>query len=280
MSAFSQRLQIAIQAHGPLCVGIDPAAPTLKACGLPDSADGAFALGQRILSAGTGHLALVKPQSAYFERFGSAGWRALEDLIALARTQGRLVLLDAKRGDIDTTAEAYAHAFFSTGSPTRVDAITVNAYLGFDALKLLIDFAAAHGCGVFVVVRSSNPEGTPVQTARLPDGSTVAEHLATSITAYNRAQSAESPGPIGAVVGATLLDAGEIAARVPRSYLLAPGVGAQGASLDDIALRFGPARTRVIPSVSRAIIAQGTNESEIRTTIRALGEKAKRLLAG
>jgi orotidine-5'-phosphate decarboxylase len=106
----------------------------------------------------------------------------------------------------------------------------------------------------------------------------VAEHLAMSITAYNRAQSAESPGPVGAVVGATLSDAGKVAESLPLSYLLAPGVGAQGATIDDIAARFGAARTRVLPSLSRGIIAQGTSESEIRAVIQSLGEKAKRLL--
>jgi orotidine-5'-phosphate decarboxylase len=109
--SFSIRLRANLQAHGPLCVGIDPSAPTLRACGLPDSAEGALAFGQLVLGAGEGRLAIVKSQSAYFERFGSAGWRALETLIVAARARGVLVLLDAKRDDIDSTAEAYAHAF-------------------------------------------------------------------------------------------------------------------------------------------------------------------------
>ena len=277
--SFATRLHLAIRAHGPLCIGIDPARKTLQACGLSDSAEGAFEFGQRILAAGAGRLAIVKPQSAYFERFGSAGWRALESIIADARARGVLVLLDAKRGDIDATAEAYAHAFFAPTSPTRVDALTVHAYLGFDALKPLTDYATAKGGGVFVVVRSSNPEGALLQSARLANGLTVAQHLAREITALNATRPADEPfGPIGAVVGATLPDAGEVAAGLPQSYLLAPGIGAQGATLEDVAARFGSARSRVLPSISRAIIAQGTTQSEIATTLRALTEKAKYLL--
>jgi len=276
---FPDRLSTNIQAHGPLCVGIDPSGPTLRACGLPDSAEGALAFGQRILGAGEGRLAVVKPQSAYFERFGSAGWRALETIIAAAHVQGVLVLVDAKRGDIDTTAEAYAQAFFAPGSPTRVDAITVHAYLGFAALSRLNDFATENGGGIFIVVRSSNPEGRPLQTAHLPDGHSVAEHLASAITNYNRGHDPSGFGSIGAVVGATCDDAAQIIEQLPLSYILAPGVGAQGATLEDVAARFPQARGRVLPSVSRAVISQGTDITSIRTTLRALREKAKALLS-
>jgi orotidine-5'-phosphate decarboxylase len=159
-----------------------------------------------------------------------------------------------------------------------VDAITAHAYLGFAALKRLNDFAVANGGGVFVVVRSSNPEGLPIQTARLPGGESVAEHLASSITQYNQVLSTTGFGPIGAVVGATCDDASSIAEQLPLSYILAPGVGAQGASLEDVAARFPNARKRVLPSVSRAIIAQGTSIAEIRTALRALCDKAKDIL--
>ena len=276
-SAFSARLRASIQAHGPLCVGIDPSGSTLRACNLPDSADGALAFGQRILDAGEGRLAIVKPQSAYFERFGSPGWRVLEILTATAHAKGVLVLLDAKRGDIDSTAEAYA--FFAPESPMRVDAITAHAYLGFAALGRLNDFATANGGGVFVVVRSSNPEGMAIQAARLPDGRSVAEHLAADITTYNRAHAPSGLGSIGAVVGATCDDAAQIIGQLPLSYVLAPGIGAQGATLEDVAARFPEARDRVLPSVSRALISQGTTLAEIRKTLGALRDKARALLA-
>ncbi len=279
MTSFSNRLKIAIQAHGPLCVGIDPSGESLRACGLPDSAEGALEFGQRIVASASGCVALVKPQSAYFERFGAEGGRALETIIATARARSLLVLLDAKRGDIDATAEAYAHAYFSPSSPIRVDAITVHAYLGFGALRPLTDYATVEGGGVFVVVRSSNPEGALLQSARLADGQTVAQHIAGEITKLNGSRPAdETHGPIGAVVGATLPDAGDVAADLPYSYLLAPGIGAQGARLEDVAFRFGAARSRVLPSVSRAILAQGSSPAEIETVIRCLAEKAKRLL--
>jgi orotidine-5'-phosphate decarboxylase len=278
LSPFPARLSANIQAQGPLCVGIDPSAQTLRACSLPDSAEGALAFGQRILNAGEGLLAIAKPQSAYFERFGSAGWRSLETLIVAAHAQGVLVLLDAKRGDIDSTAEAYAHAFFAPDSPTRVDAITAHAYLGFAALGRLNDFATDNGGGIFVVVRSSNPEGVPIQTARMPDGHSVAEHLASDITNYNRAHVPHGFGSIGAVVGATCADASQIVEQLPLSYILAPGVGAQGATLEDVAARFPRARDRVLPSVSRALISQGTKLAEIRTSLRALRDTAKAIL--
>jgi orotidine 5'-phosphate decarboxylase subfamily 2 len=280
VTGFASRLKRCIAEHGPLCLGIDPSATTLAACGLPDSAQGAFEFGCLLLELAAYRLALVKPQVAFFERFGSAGWRALEEVTARARREGVLVLLDAKRGDIGSTVEAYAEAYFSPSGPLRADAMTVHPYLGFGALRPLLDFAVAHEGGVFVVVRSSNPEGLLLQTARLTNGSSVAQELCQAITAYNRLCAGERIGPVGSVVGATCEDAGETVAALPRSYVLAPGVGAQGASFDDIARRMHCASGRVIPAVSRAILANGSTPQEIRSAIRHLQERARNCLGG
>jgi orotidine-5'-phosphate decarboxylase len=285
MSGFGTRLHARIARFGPLCVGIDPARATLAACGLPDSAEGAFAFGRRVLECVDHELAIVKPQSAYFERFGSAGLQALEQLAQLARRREVLVLYDGKRGDIDATAQAYGEAFFGSASPLRVDALTVHAYLGFDALRDLLALALRNDGGVFVVVRSSNPEGEALQHARLADGSSVAEHLCRAISAYNRAAAAltteapsDPPQAVGAVVGATCADAAETVAVLPHSYILAPGVGAQGATLDDVARRMRAARGRVLPSVSRAVIANGGDAGSMRAAILALREQARALV--
>lgn len=278
MSDFPTRLRSRIKAHSPLCIGIDPSAETLSKCGLPDSAQGALEFGARLLQAAGYELAIVKPQAAYFERFGSLGIRALEELAAEARRRQVLVLLDAKRGDIDTTGEAYAQAFFSPASPLRVDAVTLSPYLGLGALEKAIAFAVRNEGGVFVVVRSSNPEGQALQTARQADGRTVAQALCQEITDLNRRLTTESPGPVGAVVGATCRDADATVAALPSSYVLAPGVGAQGATLDDVRARMPQARGRVLPSLSRAVLANGGSISDLRTTIRELKEQARALL--
>jgi orotidine-5'-phosphate decarboxylase len=275
---FCSRLKRRVEQHGPLCIGIDPSAAMLAKCELPDSPQGALEFGSRVLEATEYQVAIVKPQAAYFERFGSSGVRALEELVALARRKDVLVLLDAKRGDIDTTGEAYAEAFFSPSSPLKVDAVTLHPFLGFNSLENSLTFAVRHGGGIFVVVRSSNPEGEAIQTARLADGRTIAEALCEAITEFNQRLSGEPAGPIGAVVGATCHDASATVAALPLSYVLAPGVGAQGATIEDVQVRMPQARGRVLPSVSRAILSNGCSLSDLRTTIGQLREQARELL--
>jgi orotidine-5'-phosphate decarboxylase len=278
MSTFSARLRQKIHEHSPLCVGIDPSASLLKSCGLPDTAEGALEFGQRVLSAVQYRISVIKPQSAFFERFGSAGYRAMEELTRLARERDVLVLVDGKRGDIDTTGAAYAEGYFSAGSTLRPDAVTTHAYLGLAALAPFFDIAIKAEAGVIVVVRTSKPEGQALQTARLPSGETVAGAIAREITERNQAYTAETPGPLGAVVGATCEDAAQIVQAMPRSFILAPGVGAQGATIDDVLRRMPNARGRVLPNVSRAILANGATPEQIATTVRTLQDQARRLL--
>jgi len=277
MSSFAARLQQKIREHSPLCVGIDPSAALLKSCGLPDTPDGAFEFGKRVLEAADFRISLLKPQSAFFERFGSAGMKAVEELTALARSRDVLVLLDGKRGDIDTTGAAYAEGYFSSTTTLRVDAVTAHVYLGLAALDPFLDIALRAEGGVFVVVRSSNPEGRELQTARMANGETVAQNLCREITLRNQRQG-EAIGHIGAVVGATCDDAAETVAALPRSFILAPGVGAQGATMRDVLERMPAARGRVLPNVSRAILANGGSTADIRATIRGLQEQARELL--
>jgi orotidine-5'-phosphate decarboxylase len=278
MADFAARLSAGIREHGPLCVGLDPSARLLAECGLPDSAEGAFAFCQRVLEAAEYRLAIVKPQSAFCERFGSAGVRAVEELGALCRSRGVLMLLDGKRGDIDTTAEAYGEAFFAPTSPLRADALTVHAYLGIAALDKLLALAVKNRAGVFAVVRSSNPEGEALQQARTADGITVARSLCAFISAFNRKHAGQGLGPLGAVVGATCLDAAETVADLPQSFILAPGVGAQGATIADVLSRMPGTRGRVLPNVSRAILAGGSDVASIAKTVRELRSQAQSLI--
>lgn len=278
MADFPARLAAAVAVHGPLCIGIDPSSSLLARCALPDSADGALEFSRRILESASHRLAIIKPQSAFFERFGSAGIRALEELIAQARDHEVLVLLDVKRGDIDTTGDAYAEALFSPSSPLRADAATLSPYLGIEALDGAIRFAVEQESGVFIVVRSSNIEGEALQTARRADGRTVAGALCETITALNRRLSPSEPGPVGAVVGATCADAAATVAALPASWVLAPGVGAQGATFTDVARRMAGARGRVLASVSRAVFANGAGRGDLHTAIQRLREQARELL--
>jgi len=277
MSTFAARLHQKIVEHSPLCVGIDPSAALLKSCNLPNTPDGAFEFGKRVLEAADFRISLLKPQSAFFERFGSVGLKAVEELNNLARSREVLVLLDGKRGDIDTTGAAYAEGYFSSTTTLRVDAVTTHVYLGLAALDPFLDIAVRAEGGVFVVVRSSNPEGRELQTARLANGETVAQNLCREITLRNR-QQGEGLQYIGAVVGATCDDAAETVDALPQSYILAPGVGAQGATIQDVLKRMPSARGRVLPNVSRAILANGGSVSDIRTTIRSLQDQARGLL--
>jgi orotidine-5'-phosphate decarboxylase len=272
---FASRLAARVALHGPLCVGIDPSRALLAQCGFADDADGLFAFGRLLLESARFELAVVKPQMAYFERHGSAGIGALERLMALCRREGVLVLLDGKRGDIDATAEAYAEAFSRPGSALACDAYTVHAYLGLGALERALAYTVGAGGGAFVVVRSSNPEGSAIQCARLADGRSVAELLADEIADLNRRLAAQGTAPIGAVLGATSDESGALAQRMPGAWLLAPGVGAQGATFADIARRFGADARRVLPNVSRGVLAGGVAPAQVAATLAQLrGEAA------
>jgi orotidine-5'-phosphate decarboxylase len=265
---FQKRFVALAAERSRLCVGIDPSADLLKSWGLADDAVGLGSFCERMVEICAALVACVKPQVAFFERHGPAGMAVLRHTVAAAQSQGALVIIDAKRGDIETTAAAYGEAFLGPKSPFGGDAMTVSAYLGFGSLAPIIKLAHREAAGVFVVVRSSNPEGTELQRARLPDGRSVAEHLADQITAQNATDGEGDLGLIGAVVGATLgKEASDIAGHLTNALLLVPGIGAQGATIDDVRRNFGAHHPRVIPSLSRAIARAGPRAEDLRAAV-------------
>ncbi|MEV1177620.1 orotidine-5'-phosphate decarboxylase, partial [Nonomuraea sp. NPDC049784] len=161
--SFGTRLRARLDECGPLCVGIDPSPALLHAWGLDDSPAGLERFSRTVADAVSDVAAVVKPQSAFFERWGSRGIAVLERTIADLREAGTLVLLDVKRGDIDSTMAAYAEAYLDRGSPLAVDAVTLSPYLGFGSLEGAITSAVANDAGVFVLARTSNPEAAPLQ---------------------------------------------------------------------------------------------------------------------
>ena len=274
MTPFAQRFLERAKTRGPLCLGIDPTAQLLKLWGLADDAGGLDKMCETIVAAAADRLAIVKPQIAYFERFGSSGIRILESLIRQFHQQDTLVLVDAKRGDIGSTAEAYAQAYLGERSALGADAITVHPYLGFGSLTPLLEHARAVAAGVFVVVRSSNPEGRLLQNAVVDGGRTVADYLADEITAFNTSE--EQIGLAGAVIGATLSDdVRPTLKRLERSLILAPGIGHQGATYEDILERFGEHSLRAIPTASRSILSHGPKIETLRLEIEKQSELAR-----
>ena len=166
--SFGVRLRAASAANGPLCAGVDPHPGLLAAWGLPHSLAGIERFAATCVEAFAGNVAVVKPQSAFFEVFGSAGVAVLERVLTDLRAAGTLTILDAKRGDIGTTMDAYAEAFLGPQAAAPADALTVSPYLGYGALRPAIDLAAAQGRGVFVLVLTSNPEGTSALSSGPP----------------------------------------------------------------------------------------------------------------
>ena len=267
MPSFAERFLSLAETRSPLCLGIDPAVELLSQWGLPLDAGGLRRFCDITMEAMGDRVAVVKPQSAFFEQFGPEGMAELKRLVGMVKAQGSLALIDVKRGDIGHTLDAYADAMIGPDSPFGGDAMTATAYMGFGSLSPLLKKAAERGAGVFIVVRSSNPEGRALQDARHPDGRTVATALADEITTFN-ATVTDAIGPVGAVMGATIEGtATETLASLPKSLLLAPGIGAQGATFDDMARNFGPATERALPSVSRGILAKGPDVAELRKAI-------------
>jgi orotidine-5'-phosphate decarboxylase len=267
--SFGERVAAAVGDLGPLCAGIDPSASLLDAWGLGDNVAGLRTFCHICVEAFGGVVPVIKPQVAFFERHGSAGLAVLETLLVEAREAGLLVLADAKRGDIDTTAAAYADAWVGERSPLAADAVTVHPYLGLAALAPLITLAAQTGRGVIVVTRSSNPEGRPLQEAITSSGVSVEESLLAEIAAWN--QSPAIPvGTVGAVIGATLAKSAFPLSQL-GGVILAPGLGAQGAGLDDIADRFGECTPgTVVASTSRSLLAAGPNPADLRAAASVL----------
>jgi orotidine-5'-phosphate decarboxylase len=277
--SFPDRLAAAVAERGcGLCVGLDPRVDLLPeelVRGLrPDRAGRARAFERfccGVIDAVAGEAALVKPQAAFFEALGGYGVTALERVCAYAREAGLLVLLDAKRGDLASTAEAYAQAWLDArdGGPAVADAMTVNPYLGADSLEPFLRRCAA-GAGIFVVVRTSNVGGADLQELELAAGGRLWERTAAMVERLG----GDLVGPsgwsaVGAVVGATVGEALPRARELmPRAPLLLPGVGAQGASAQAAAPLLAVDPAGALVAASRSIIYAGRGGHDWRAAVR------------
>jgi len=272
---FGARARAKMAEFGPACIGIDPHASLLADWGLPDSIAGLERFAMTTVEAVAGHAAFLKPQSAFFERHGAAGVAVLEKTIQAARAAGSLVILDVKRGDIGSTAAAYADAYLDASAPLGADAITVSPFLGFGSLSPFFDAARRNGAGVFVLALTSNPEGREVQHACNGD-ETVAGAILRQLTTLNAG--IEPMGSMGAVVGATIGDPPQ-AGDAPTAWdlaingpLLVPGLGAQGGTVADLRRLFAAVSDNVIPATSRGVLASGPDVARLRDATRAVND--------
>jgi len=265
---FGDRLAAVFAERGRLCVGIDPHAHLLEAWGLPATADGLRSFGLTVVEAVADRAGIVKPQVAFFERFGSAGYAALEDVLAAARAAGLLVIADVKRGDIGTSVTAYAEAWLTPGSSLEADAMTVAAYQGVGSLADAMSLGESAGKGLFVLAATSNPEAAAVQQALVQSGpranQSVARAIIEDVHAFNQEQSGPRPfGSVGLVLGATVdladygIDVATAGERTPALPVLAPGFGHQGARVEDAARLFGSLASGLIVSESRGLLGAG-----------------------
>jgi orotidine-5'-phosphate decarboxylase len=260
--SFAAQVAARVATSGPLCAGIDPSVALLRQWGLATDAGGLRQFGLRCVEAFAGVVPVVKPQVAFFERCGSAGLAALESVIAEARSAGLLA------------------AWLDPDSPLGADAVTAVPYLGLGALQPMVDLAAAHGRGVIVVVRSSNPEGHLLQQALTDGGSgpAVEDRLLGEIAALNGSDRVPT-GTVGAVIGATLEPS---AFRLPQlgGVILAPGVGAQGAGAAEVGRLFAGCPTgSVLASASRSILGAGPDVDRLATAARKVREEMTAVLA-
>ena len=265
VESFGRQLQQRVLEFGPLCVGIDPSRALLHAWEREDTVEGLEFFSLAVLEAAAQNAAVLKPQVAYFERFGAAGYHVLERLIREARDAGMMVIADAKRGDIGSTNEGYASAWLDDASPLASDAVTISPYTGVAALTPFFDRVPA-GKGVFVLAATSNPEGRTLQEARTADDEAVEDMVLRHVAEMN--EGADGLGGVGVVLGAT-----RTMPRFDLSLLhgpfLVPGVGAQGATPDQVGRLFARCpKGSVVVNVSRAILGAGPDRSALRDSVR------------
>lgn len=285
VASFGDRLAETFATRGRLCVGIDPHEQLLDQWGLDVSAVGAREFGLRVVEATAGVAGIVKPQVAFFERFGSAGYQALERVLAEARDARLLVIGDNKRGDIGSSVDAYGAAWLTPGSPLEVDSVTLSPYLGLGSLEGVLRLAETTGKGAFVLAATSNPEAAAVQGAVLQQSSQAGASLAAAMIAGVAGWNATQPdaatrsfGSIGVVLGATvrLRDRGIDQDQLPDGPtvpVLAPGFGFQGAHAKDRKAIFGAYARGVIVSESRSVLGAGRDgvADEIKRRVDELG---------
>ena len=278
---FGARLHAAMAARAPLCVGIDPHPGLLEAWGLPDSAAGLETFALTVAESLGDRVAALKPQSAFFERHGSRGVAVLERTLATIHEAGGLSVLDVKRGDIGSTAQAYADAYLDPRSPLAADAITASPYLGFGSVDPMLDTARKHGKGVFVLALTSNPEAPPLQHARMAPavgGRSVAGEVLHQLARHN--EGADPLGSFGAVVGATIGASGEGEDLAIGGPLLVPGIGAQGGTAQDVRRIFAGCLDLVLPSSSREVLRAGPTSEALRSAAARAGDEFAALRGG
>ncbi len=276
--AFGARFAAALAKRGQFCVGIDPHAGLLHEWGLDDTVEGLERFALTAVEAVAPYCSVVKPQSAFYERFGSRGVAVLERVISDARAAGALVLLDVKRGDIGSTSQAYAEAYLDPASPLASDAITISPYLGFGSLAPFVEVARLHGAGLFVLAATSNKEGPEVQEAVTNDdfgGRTVASAMLAHLRDLNGG--AEPVGSFGAVVGATI-DGAHLDFAI-NGPILAPGYGEQGGTAADIVRIFGTSAQHVVASSSRGVLRLGPDAAAMRGAVERANDDLRSLLA-
>ena len=260
---FSRKLERAFEVKGQLCVGIDPHDEILIENGFEISAKGLLDFSLAMLDQLEDVVSIVKPQVSFFERFGSAGFQTLEQVLDSASQRDLLVIADAKRGDIGSTMEAYAQAWLGKSAPFECDSLTVNPYLGVGALAPAASIASERGKGLFVLAATSNPEGITLQTSL--NELTVAGQVAREVDALNSSTAASNSrfGSVGLVIGATvsLASLGLVSVNENRTKLrtpiLSPGFGYQGAKLEDAKVIFNELSSDVLYSVSRSALRDG-----------------------
>ena len=263
---FADRLAEAVERkHSQLVVGLDPVPDQL-----PVELRGETVLGREhaaaacarfccgIVDAVAPYAVAVKPQSAFFEALGSDGFRALEEVCDYASAAGLLVIADAKRGDIGSTARAYSAAFVEPRGeePPLADAITLNPYLGRDSVEPFLAASRRTGAGLFCIVKTSNPGSADVQDVALSDGRKLWQHVAELVREWGEELVGERGlSTVGAVVGATYpREVAEIRKLLPQSVLLLPGIGAQGAGPADVARAFTSGPAGALVAASRSVI--------------------------
>ena len=284
---FADRLVDAVESkRSQLVVGLDPVVGQLPEelrveaeGGRPEAAAIFVRFCCGIVDAVSPHAVAVKPQSAFFEALGADGVRAFEEVCDYARAAGLLVIADAKRGDIGSTARAYASAFVEPrgDAPPLADAVTLNPYLGGDSLEPFLAACRRNGAGLFCLVKTSNPGGADVQDVTLAAGRRLWEHVAGLVHEWGDDLVGSSGlSAVGAVVGATFpREVAEARALLPQTVLLLPGIGAQGGAPADVAAAFAAGRASALVSASRSVIyAVGDRGGDYRL---AAGAEADRL---
>lgn len=250
MATFSDRLTEAVARYGPLCVGLDPRVDMLpKAFADLPPVDAVERFCLKILDLVRPYCGVVKPQAAFFELLGGGGFEAMDTVLKLAKEKGFVTILDGKRGDIASTATAYAEAAF--GPTWDADAVTLNPYLGSDAIEpfLTIGRKTTPARGVFVLVRTSNPGGGLFQNLTC-DGKPLYRHVAEAVAKWN-----DGFGDVGAVVGATNpAELKELRAAIPDVWFLVPGYGAQGGTAADVKAGYRADGTGAIVNSSRGVV--------------------------